>query len=321
MHCSANIGAGGDTALFFGLSGTGKTTLSSDPRAAVSSATTSTAGAIAASSTSKAGCYAKMIRLSDEAEPQIYATTRRFGTVLENVVMDPESRALESRRRVADGEYARRVSDRVHRQPRAVGHGRTSREHRDAHGRRVWRAAADRAALARGRDVSLPVRIHGEGRRHGEGRQGSVGDVQHLFRRAVPAPQSKCLRARAGRAHRALPGAGLAGQYRLDGRPVRRGQAHEDRAHARHDSRGALRRAGRGRVSAASDLQSRHAGELPGRAGRRPRSAQHLEGQGGLRYAGEEAGRDVHRELQDLRGGRRSRRRHSRTADSSRVHV
>ena len=249
MHCSANIGAGGDTALFFGLSGTGKTTLSSDPERQLIGDDEhgwSDRGVF----NFEGGCYAKMIRLSAEAEPQIYATTRRFGTVLENVVIDPATRALNlddaSLTENTRGAYPIEFIDNA--VPSGMG----------GHPQNIVMLTADAYGV-------LPpiARLSAEGAMYHflsgytakvAGTEKGVTEPSATFSTCFGAPflplNPNVYAKQLGERIAKYQLAGVAGEHRLDRRAARRRQPHEDRLHARDDSRRAV-----GRSSTTSSYQ------------------------------------------------------------------
>ena len=214
MHCSANVGEDGDVAIFFGLSGTGKTTLSADPERHLIGDDEHGWGEDGVFNF-EGGCYAKVIRLSAEAEPEIYKTTRSYGTILENVVLD-ESGVVD-----LDDDSKTENTRAAYDLEQIANHLPTKRA---GHPRSVVMLTADAfgilppiARLSREqRDVLLPLRLHGEARRHRDRRQGAAADLLGLLRRAVPAAAADGLRAPARRQARRARLGGLARQHRLD---------------------------------------------------------------------------------------------------------
>ena len=200
---------------------------------------------------------------------------------------DRRERRARPRRRLEDREHARRLQARADRQRAADEAGRPPERGRDADRGRLRDPPADRAADARPGALLLPLRLHGEGRRHGDRGDRAAGDVLDLLRLAVPAAGAGGLRTHARReARRAPRGDRLARQHRLDGRAVRRGPPDADRSDARPAARRARGRASRRRVPHRPDLRLRGAGLRARRRPGAPRPALDLERPGRVRPQG-----------------------------------
>ena len=145
MHSSINVGPAGDACIFFGLSGTGKTTLSADPLRSLIGDDEHGWGE-GYTFNFEGGCYAKTIRLSPMYEPDIFATTKRFGTILENVDIDPLTRELDLDSERFTENTRGGVSARLHRQRGPHRDRRRGDQHRVPDRRCVRRPAAHLAA-------------------------------------------------------------------------------------------------------------------------------------------------------------------------------
>ena len=302
MHSSVNVGEDGDSAVFFGLSGTGKTTLSADPERSLIGDDEH-----GWSDDGRLQLRGRLLRQDDPPLADLRArhlpTTRRFGTILENVDLDPVTRELDldSERFTENTRGAFPLHFIGNADPTGMaGHPSTivfltadafgvlPPIARLTHDQAMYHFISGYTAKLAGTEVW---------------RQGADGDVLDVLRGAVHAAPPRRVRRDAGRADGRSRRAGLAGQHRLDRRPVRHRRADEH-----HHTRPMVRAALDGRLDGVADahrpeLRLRGAGQLPRRAGRGPRAARDLGRHGRLRPPGEAAGRDVRRELQAFADG------------------
>ena len=282
MHASANVGPKGDCAIFFGLSGTGKTTLSADNSRTLIGDDEhgwSPKGIF----NFEGGCYAKVINLSPTAEPEIYATLGRFGTVLENVVLDPATRLPDvDDQSLTENTRACYPLDFI---PNADPHGL------GPHPANVVMLTADAfgvmppiAKLTAEQAMyhflsGYTARVAGTEKGLGNAPEATFSTCFGApFMPRHPSVYAEMLGERIKRARRAM----LARQHRLVGRHLWRRQAHADRPYAGVAARRPRRPARRRAAAPRAEFRPAGARELPRGPERGARPARHLVRQGRL---------------------------------------
>ena len=256
MHCSANVGPDGDTAIFFGLSGTGKTTLSADPKRTLIGDDEHGWGADGVFNF-EGGCYAKCIKLSKEAEPEIYAASKRFGAVLENVVLDPNTREPD----FDDGSKTENTRSAYPLDfiPNA------SRTGRAPHPKNVVMLAADAFGVMPPIAKLTPAQamyhfLSGYTAKVAGTERGLGTEPQPEFSTCFGSPflprDPQRLRQPAARPDRAARCRLLAGQYRLDRRQIRHRPPHADQGDAHAIDGGAERPLAQWPISAPTNISA-----------------------------------------------------------------
>ena len=294
MHCSANVGTDGSVAVFFGLSGTGKTTLSADPERSLIGDDEHGWGDSGVFNI-EGGCYAKVIHLSAVAEPEIFKTTHTFGTILENVAVD-ELGHLD----LDDG--SKTENTRAAYKLEQIGNALPAK--RAGHPSSVILLTADAFGILPpiaklSREQALYYFLSGFTAKLA-GTEIGVTEPQPTFSPCfaqpfLPQPPAVYARMLGAEARRARVDR-LARQHRLDRRPVRRGRAHADPGDADDAPRRTLGRARRRRAAHRRAVRLPGAGRGARRCGEAARPAFDVERRGGVRRQGARARRHVRRQ-------------------------